>query len=671
MYSNDDSNSTVNALTTQEIALIFASRYRFPVFPLRPGTKEPYAGEGISAATIDSATIKRWFADRPAMNYGVSTAGLVVLDVDAADGKPGLASLEALGSRPDTLTVASPRGGLHLYFAGPGAGQRDLAPGINVRSIGGYVVGPGSVFEGKRYELDRDAPLAELPPEIRGRLSAPGERPEALDAIGDIDPPGSWDLAVAYLAHEEGAIKGERGISAYKLAARLKDMALSETTAYEVLSMYWAERCDPPKDPDELMACVTHAFMYGRNPQGCDNPLLEFEEVPEELRGPQTKSGLTFAPFEWVDPADIEPRDWLYGRHYIRRFVTATVAPGGLGKSSLVLVEALSMATGRALLGSKPARRCRVWAWNGEDPQDELTRRIMAICLHYGITKDELDGWLFVNSGRDTPIVLASDDRSGFKVATPVRHQLISEVRRLEVDVLIVDPFVACHRVSENDNARIEAVVSEWMHVADAGNCAVELVHHTRKLGGAEATAEDARGASALVNKARAARALNAMTPEEASEAGVPNRRLHFRVDDGKTNLAPPAEKATWYELVSVSLGNDRAGRAADHVGVVAAWEFPSAFSDLPVMAAVLVKQGLGDKAWRADPQAEDWAGWPIAAALGLEPEAGDTDRRALKNRLKKLIATYLAQGVLEKCEVEDAKRRMRPAIRACSTLEN
>src|SRR5918994_130924 len=39
-------------------------------------------------------------------------------------------------------------------------------------------------------------------------------------------------------------------------------------------------------------------------------------------------------PFRWRDPQAIPPRRWLYARHYVRKFVTATVAPGGLGKSS-------------------------------------------------------------------------------------------------------------------------------------------------------------------------------------------------------------------------------------------------------------------------------------------------------------------------------------------------
>ena len=49
------------------------------------------------------------------------------------------------------------------------------------------------------------------------------------------------------------------------------------------------------------------------------------------------------------------------------------------------------MATGRKLLHDEPWGRSRVWLWNGEDPQDELQRRIAAACARYGI---DFDGFL-------------------------------------------------------------------------------------------------------------------------------------------------------------------------------------------------------------------------------------------------------------------------------------
>ena len=112
-------------------------------------------------------------------------------------------------------------------------------------------------------------------------------------------------------------------------------------------------------------------------------------------------------PWEFIDPAQIPRRRWLSGTHLIRKFGSATIAAPGVGKSALKLVEAVAIATGSPLLGILPAVRAQVWYWNGEDPLEEIQRRIAAICLHYNIAGNELEGWLFIDSGREQEIIIA------------------------------------------------------------------------------------------------------------------------------------------------------------------------------------------------------------------------------------------------------------------------
>src|SRR5262245_29453231 len=154
----------------------------------------------------------------------------------------------------------------------------------------------------------------------------------------------------------------------------------------------------------------------------------------------------------WTDPADIPMRDWLYGRLLIRKFVTATIAPGGLGKSSLITAEALAQVSGKALLGIKPSGRLRVWLWSLEDPQEETRRKIQAAAAHHGLTAEDIGNRLFVDSGRDRPLVVATADRNGATIVRPVVDRLIAEIIDKQIDVLIIDPFVSCHEVPENDN---------------------------------------------------------------------------------------------------------------------------------------------------------------------------------------------------------------------------
>jgi hypothetical protein len=326
---------------------------------------------------------------------------------------------------------------------------------------------------------------------------------------------------------------------------------------------------------------------------------------------------ISATPFVWRDPAIIPPRAWLYGKHYIRKFLTCTVGLGGGGKTSELIVEALAMATRRPLLGITPAERARVWMWNGEDPAEEQDRRIIAAMIQHNIKPEDVDGYLFCDTGRKKPLVIATQGRNATVIARPVIDAVIEEIKRRQIDVFIVDPFIKSHKVSENDNNAIDQVASEWATIADICNCSIELSHHSRKTGGAEVTIEDSRGAIALVNASRSARVLNKMTKEEASNAFLDEATAwrYYRIDNGKASMAPPPERAQWYRLTSVLLAN------GDDVGVATAWTWPNAFHGVSPHELRAAQQEVSQGGpWREHHQAKTWVGKPIAKALGLDP---------------------------------------------------
>ncbi|WP_238179394.1 AAA family ATPase, partial [Methylobacterium dankookense] len=370
-------------------------------------------------------------------------------------------------------------------------------------------------------------------------------------------------------------------------------------------------------------------------------------------------ASISAEPFAWCDPRTIPLREWLLGRHYIKRFVSVTVAPGGVGKSSLAIAEALAMTSGRDLLGEQPASLLKVWYWNGEDPLDELQRRVMATAMHYDLGREDVEGRLFLNSGRQTEIVIAEQTRNGITIAVPVVEAVKRTIVENGIDVVIIDPFVSSHRVSENDNNAIDRVAKAWGKVAEETNCAVELVHHARKTGGNEVQMEDARGAVALISASRTGRILNAMTREEAERAGVERRRLHFRVDNGKANLAPPPEGSDWFKLASVPLGNGPLGTDGDSIGVVTRWKWPDPLADLSVddlrRAQAAVRAG---GPWRENVQAADWVGKPIAQALGI-----DLSDKLQREKVKRLLRIWIANGMFVVVTGQDEKSRPRPMI--------
>lgn len=357
-------------------------------------------------------------------------------------------------------------------------------------------------------------------------------------------------------------------------------------------------------------------------------------------------------PFTPRDPILIPPRRWIYGRHYIRQFLTETVAPGAYGKSALAITEALAIVTGRALLGITPDERTRVWYWNGEDPVEELERRLAAAYQQYVIDPAEVEGRLFIDSGRDQQITLAEMTKLGAKIARPVVDQVIATIRANQIGLLIVDPFVASHRITENDNGAIELVASTWAEIANETGCAVELIHHSRKTGGAEITVEDGRGGSALLAKARSARVLNGMTPDEAARAGVANSRSYFRVSNGKANLSPGSDKAEWYQRIGIEIGN------GDDVVAVIRWEWPNALDGVTVRDLRAVQEKIAAGRYRESPQSPDWAGNAVASVLRL-----NLGGKAHKAKVASLLKTWIASDMLREVNAQDEKRMTRKFI--------
>ena len=339
---------------------------------------------------------------------------------------------------------------------------------------------------------------------------------------------------------------------------------------------------------------------------------------------------VTATPFKWQNPSEIPTRQWQFGRHAVRQYLSATVAPGGVGKTALAMAETVAFVSGRDLLNDHLLESGPAWYIGLEDPLEEYQRRIAAIALQHKLWAQDLEGRLFLDSGREQNFVIARETSNGVLIADPIVDAIIENICRNKIAHLTIDPFVASHSVRENDNNAIEEVVRVWAYVADVTLAAVELVHHVRKLApGQEITADDARGARALVDKARSVRLLSAMTKEEAEKAGVDDPRRFFRVIPGKANLFLPPEGGTWRQLKSVSLDNGEGG-PSDIVQAVTPWAWPDAFADVTTDDLRRVQDVVATGEYRADSQATEWVGKAVGAVLEQEAQSAqgqDTDR--------------------------------------------
>lgn len=285
-----------------------------------------------------------------------------------------------------------------------------------------------------------------------------------------------------------------------------------------------------------------------------------------------------FKPTPWVaiDPSSIPPREWLFGDILARSFVSVLVAPPGVGKSILTIEAAISIVLKRDLGPFKAHEKSKVWIFNNEDPRQELNRRISAFILANDLDAAKVAEGLFVDSGEERHLLIAKYDEDRNVMRMPVVDRLIEHIERNQIGLLIVDPFIETHGVNENDNGAISAVARMYREVAQKTNCAVWLVHHTRKTpAGASASApgdsDAGRGASALGGVARFTATLFNMSKEDAKALAIEeeDRHRYVRFDDGKANLKMRTDQCIWWRKRSVSLGNERGFRPADSMGVL------------------------------------------------------------------------------------------------------
>jgi hypothetical protein len=381
-------------------------------------------------------------------------------------------------------------------------------------------------------------------------------------------------------------------------------------------------------------------------------------------------AAMAATPYVFKDAHTIPPRDWLYRHHLIRKFVAATVGPPAGGKTSVMLLDYISMVVGRDLPSGRPLPTgpLRVWVINMEDPREEIERRIAAICLHYGVTAADIGGRLFVDTAREHDLVIVATVNGRAVTMPRVIDGLIEAIRLRGVDVLSVDPLIHSHAVAENDNTAMALVMKSWAEVAERAACAVEIAHHIRKNGGQETSAEDMRGAAAMLGAVRSARLITTMSVEESKRFDIPEHARRFYLwanPSGKPSMAPPVSRRDWYYMEGVNLNNGTASQPSDVVGVATRWAPPDAFDGVTmddarrVLAAIAAADPLTQA--RASSQSAGWVGHLVARELDL-----DIDAAGVRDKLKQLLSTWQANGMLAERPIREPRaRRDVPVIAA------
>lgn len=303
----------------------------YRVFPCRVGDKVPATQHGCLDATTDEDQIIEWWETNPEYNVGVSTDGLLVVDVDPLPGggrNEFADDIDQLASLLISAGTSTPRGGTHFWFRQPaGADLRNtastIAPGVDTRANGGYVLAPPSkITDSGQYQWMPGFAL-EMPPQQLATV------PDWILALLS-DRPANSTPAIA-----KGGVEpipdGQRNQTLTSLAGYLRDAGMTQAAIEAALRATNAERCNPPLDDTEVKKIAWSVARY--------EPSQITTAVAEGWADADTSESTTH---QAIDPGDI-PRELLQPGGFLGDVIAWNCMTARKPQPELALAAALSL----------------------------------------------------------------------------------------------------------------------------------------------------------------------------------------------------------------------------------------------------------------------------------------------------------------------------------------
>jgi hypothetical protein len=415
-----------------------ASARGWRLFPVAVSGKSPLVKGWPKAATIDLVQLEAWADLCRACNWGMATgtpSGLVVIDVDGAEGRASLADLERQGlTLPATLTVTTGRtdGGEHRYYRLPaGVDIRNDQSGkigahIDVRGTGGFVVYPPSIHaSGKHYRfIDPSAPVADLPGWVIERLTV---RPPIPSATAHASP--------------QAVERGSRTNTLVSLAGTMQRRGMSLEAIEAALLAENAAKCSPP-----LLDAKVRGIA---------------RDIPARYPNSPKESGLKLVELGDLLSRPVVPVDWVLRARLAAGSVSIVASKPKVGKSTLARNLALAIARGEPFLGWAVKRGSVIYLALEERSED--------------VTAD------FRALGADgSEDILLADAGMALDVVTTLREK--------KPVLLVVDPLFRLLSVKdEKAYAEMYGALGPLIDVARQTGTHILCLHHSSKLAKTEA----------------------------------------------------------------------------------------------------------------------------------------------------------------------------------------
>lgn len=548
------------------------------VFPCNPLDKRPLCKFGFKAATKDKAILRQWWIQWPNAMIGVpmgEVSGVFCVDLDRKEGgHDGIATWHSLmeinGPCPNTRQHITPSTGMHLVFLWENGIRsiplNKLAPGIEIKGEGGYIVVPPSrMADGREYH-GNDMPVAVAPKwfltMIRQYQGEDGELDEELrqDTGKGIYPEAGYEKkpvdidelreALRHIPADDydtwyrmaGAIRkdvGEKGIflfdewsrkskkySARDVKRKWEDARnitnIGAGTIFHIAdeqSSGWREayhrhqqHVPPPKSNGHAKS---HDKANGQSPPGPKPASQHNYQFPKLDISSWTRKNLP-------------EQEWAVEQRIPLRSTCLFTGEGSAGKSLVQLQLCVAHALDKEWMHSK-VRHGPALFIDAEDPREVMQRRVLDVLDFYGASMKDVVKSLHICSliGQDA-VLAAYSYKAGVVQKTQLYDRLYEMVADIKPAMIGIASSADVFSGNEIDRSQVRQFIAFLTRLAIVANGTVSLIAHPSLTG--IATGTGISGNTAWHNSVRARMYLRSME-------GSSLRELQFM----KNNYGPLA----------------------------------------------------------------------------------------------------------------------------------
>jgi hypothetical protein len=235
--------------------------------------------------------------------------------------------------------------------------------------------------------------------------------------------------------------------------------------------------------------------------------------------------------------------------HYLYADVALLVAPGGTGKTTLVLYELVHIALGLSLYGRTVQTPGPVVLISAEDSREMLVARLGRIAEALTLTPEEMrlvSDRVRISDVSGQALKLTQSQSSGGAILpTSAVDDIIAKCAPLRPVMIVIDPAISFGVGETRVNDAEQALVEVGRRICRALDCCVRFVHHTGKQSARDGAADQyaSRGGSAFPDGARMVNVLQPLAGDKWAEAtGSPLREgvSAMRLSQPKLSYATP-----------------------------------------------------------------------------------------------------------------------------------